>query len=941
MKKTIQTLAIGTMLLTGVVSAQQNVLLVNSQKQVLDGFKYDDSSIIDGIKTRVYCGAVYLFSSKYCVKQTEKAIEEALTEQKKEIEKAAVEKIQAAEMKTAKLEQQLAQQQNSIQTNTSGSNSDGNLTTLNSVGQVDNGSVEKFNNESQNGAQPIIQKIYQVVEKAVPGPRGAAGPQGPQGLPGQQGATGPAGTGGTSGSTGYVPGAQYFGGSQGAAGQNGRDGSNGINGTSVSSVAASGSNLVFTFSNGTQTTVPMPTGNGGGTGGTVTIANGLTYDILTGILTSTVNNVSSSTNIGTIPNLVIGNTVSGAGLSASCVGTNSLSYDSVNKKFVCGNITGGGTSGLTNGTVSGSSLRWNPTLSSWTPDTGLTSDGGGNATSTNSFYTNTLNANSIGSNLLNAIKAGTSNVLNLTGNSLTSTVNGITSATITLPSSGGNFTGGTVSDINITGNATATTITGAGLQTCTAGQALTYSSATKLFSCVTVSTGGFNGGTINGNFTVQNALTNLATTTVVAIDGAGLTSCNGVGDKLAYNASTKQFECKTDQTGGGSGLTNGTSVNNTLRWNGTAWVETPNWTVDAAGNATGTKLSLTNMIISGITGGISGLKLAINSGTATTTATGKVLAVNATGDVVQVDAATGGSGSSNAFVQSGNSFGATAVLGTLDNQDFNLKTNNITRLAVTKNGNTTFNAPSTGGNGLTNFGGVNGYGTFTQAGPTAGYGGLIAYDNTALAYSVLGKNDGSGIYCQTSGTGTCGGSVNWSNLSDSRLKKNVQNLSRTTQGLSAVLKLRPVTYDWKDVNSNPKQQIGFIAQEVEEVFPQIVHTSVDSKTIKMQDGSSETILNPKSMTYGELVVPIVAAIQELSANISSFAEQIITKVLRTEILCVGVNCVNGDQFKQILQSSGVQTSQSSTVTPSVVVENSATTTATSTWSGTNGTTTAQ
>ena len=66
------------------------------------------------------------------------------------------------------------------------------------------------------------------------------------------------------------------------------------------------------------------------------------------------------------------------------------------------------------------------------------------------------------------------------------------------------------------------------------------------------------------------------------------------------------------------------------------------------------------------------------------------------------------------------------------------------------------------------------------------------------------------------GSGTYSGS--WTALSDRRLKENIVNLSGT---LEKTLSLRPVTYDWKDAEKAKinGRQIGLIAQEVEELFP--------------------------------------------------------------------------------------------------------------------------
>ena len=58
--------------------------------------------------------------------------------------------------------------------------------------------------------------------------------------------------------------------------------------------------------------------------------------------------------------------------------------------------------------------------------------------------------------------------------------------------------------------------------------------------------------------------------------------------------------------------------------------------------------------------------------------------------------------------------------------------------------------------------------------------------------------------------------------SDARLKTNVASLPSMVDVVKA---LRPVTYNWIDVEENGSYvELGFIAQEVEEHVPEVVRT---------------------------------------------------------------------------------------------------------------------
>lgn len=78
------------------------------------------------------------------------------------------------------------------------------------------------------------------------------------------------------------------------------------------------------------------------------------------------------------------------------------------------------------------------------------------------------------------------------------------------------------------------------------------------------------------------------------------------------------------------------------------------------------------------------------------------------------------------------------------------------------------------------------------------------------------------VYINTLGTGLVysnGGNLTSTNPSDSRLKNDITDLQ---YGLNEILQLRPVSYNWKDDKINQGKQFGFIAQEVQEVMPELV-----------------------------------------------------------------------------------------------------------------------
>lgn len=128
----------------------------------------------------------------------------------------------------------------------------------------------------------------------------------------------------------------------------------------------------------------------------------------------------------------------------------------------------------------------------------------------------------------------------------------------------------------------------------------------------------------------------------------------------------------------------------------------------------------------------------------------------------------------------------------------------------------------------------------------------------------------SGTYTHPSCTITCTGKscgCTGKSCSDARLKREVAPLA-AQDGLASILKLRPVTFRWKDVAQDAAEgeQIGFIAQEMQAVFPDLVSHLGSDIVITRPDGSRESITDPKTIQYANLVAPLVKAVQELQAE---------------------------------------------------------------------------
>jgi hypothetical protein len=86
----------------------------------------------------------------------------------------------------------------------------------------------------------------------------------------------------------------------------------------------------------------------------------------------------------------------------------------------------------------------------------------------------------------------------------------------------------------------------------------------------------------------------------------------------------------------------------------------------------------------------------------------------------------------------------------------------------------------------------------------------------------------------------------FNSLSDKRVKKNIKIVD---DALNTVNSMRGVKFNWKETDT---PSIGLIAQEVEKLLPQLVHTSDNGE---------------KSINYGGVVGVLIEAIKELTSRV--------------------------------------------------------------------------
>ena len=128
-----------------------------------------------------------------------------------------------------------------------------------------------------------------------------------------------------------------------------------------------------------------------------------------------------------------------------------------------------------------------------------------------------------------------------------------------------------------------------------------------------------------------------------------------------------------------------------------------------------------------------------------------------------------------------------------------------------------------------------------------------ASDATAASATSIFTASNGILYWARGGSG-------WTYSSDKRLKKNIEYLNSC---LDSVLLLKPCTFRYNGSNDDSKLNYGFIAQDVQEIYPDIISTSAlnDEKFL--------------GLSITDIIPILTKAVQELNTKIDDQSSEIV------------------------------------------------------------------
>jgi hypothetical protein len=231
---------------------------------------------------------------------------------------------------------------------------------------------------------------------------------------------------------------------------------------------------------------------------------------------------------------------------------------------------------------------------------------------------------------------------------------------------------------------------------------------------------------------------------------------------------------------------------------------------------------------------------------------------------------------------------------------------NIVPLSIALNDSGTVTAGNLVDNGTGIFTGNVGIGTTTPYSKLTIWGSDTA--SSTAAFTIANSASTTEFQIFDGGNAQLAGTLTQN--SDQRLKTNITSLGASSS-LAAIDALNPVTFNWIDPTEGTTPQLGFIAQQVQQLFPALISTT------------SPTPLTPGGtlgLNYIGLISPIVSAIQALSAEVTSLEATVagFATSFHTQQLCVGATCINEQQLASLLALEQQGQVQISAPTPPVI-----------------------
>jgi hypothetical protein len=188
---------------------------------------------------------------------------------------------------------------------------------------------------------------------------------------------------------------------------------------------------------------------------------------------------------------------------------------------------------------------------------------------------------------------------------------------------------------------------------------------------------------------------------------------------------------------------------------------------------------------------------------------------------------------------------------------------------------------------------IGGSGTVSSTGSWTGSGDVVLHTTSPSlnlgAFGVVVSHTYRGVFFTNGlwnvydennvGVHLVGGATSWTANSDERIKENITELNGS-DAYNHVKAARAVTFNWKQEAHNAKAgtKIGFIAQDWETNYPELIDESLASPQLAEEIDGIEDDTQIKGMQYTETIPVLMAALKEAIAKI----EVLETKVAALE-----------------------------------------------------------